>query len=372
MTKRANGEGTIYKRADGRWCATVSIEFGKRKSFYGTTRQTVAQKMNAALKARQDGLPLPSERQTVATYLREWLEAVRPSLRPEAYRRYEEIVRIYLTPQLGSTRLARLSPQQVQRTYSRCIEGGLSPTTVRMIHGVLHKALGQAVRWGVTARNVTDLVDAPSRSEPSVGALSSEEATRLLEAARGDRLEALYVLATTCGLRLGEIQALRWRDVDLPNRRLRVVATLQDSKGGTPVFAEPKSAKSKREVQLPEMVARTLQRHRLAQNEERLRAGTEWDNHDLVFCNVRGRPLDANNLRQRSFSRLLTQAGLPKMRFHDLRHTSATLLMSQGVPVKIVSEMLGHADVGITLRTYSHVLPGMQQQAADAMDKLFA
>ena len=282
------------------------------------------------------------------------------------------MVRIHLIPQLGSTSLARLGPQQVQRAYARGIEKGLSPTTVGMMHGVLHKALDQAVRWGAVARNVSDLTNVPARIEPRVNPLSEAEANRLLDEARGDRLEALYVLAVTCGLRLGELQALRWRDVDLHGAKVHIVATLQSSVGGKPVFAEPKSAKSRREVQLPALTLRALQRHRLAQIEERLLASNEWDDYDLVFCNVRGRPLDANNLRQRSFAGLLQAAGLAKMRFHDLRHTAATLLMAQGVPVKIVSEMLGHADVSITLRTYSHVMPGMQQQAVDAMDRLFA
>ena len=371
MARRANGEGSIYKRADGRWCATVSVDGGKRKSFYGKRREDVAHKLAAALKVRQDGLPLPLERLRLGTYLTQWLETMKPRLRPEAYRRYEEMVRIHIKPEIGSNLLARITPQQVQTAYARRLESGLSPTTVQLLHGVLHKALDQALRWGVVGRNVTDLVEAPRRPTAEARALSAAEAGQLLRAARGDRLEALYVFAITCGVRLGEIQALRWRDVDLPGARIRIMATLQGTAGGAPVFAEPKSAKSRREVHLPAVVVKALQKHRLAQLEERLQARTEWVDYDLVFTNERGRPLDGNNFRQRSFSRLLEKAGLPRMRFHDLRHTAATLLMTQGVPIKVASEMLGHADIGITLRTYSHVLPGMQQQATEAMDRLF-
>jgi len=152
---------------------------------------------------------------------------------------------------------------------------------------------------------------------------------------------------------------------------LRVTATYQGSVDGQPVFAEPKTARSRREVHLSALAVAALRRHRRAQLEERLRAANLWEDHDLVFTNERGRPLDGNNFRQRAFGQLLEKAGLPHIRFHDLRHTAATLLMAQGVPVKVASEMLGHADITTTLRTYSHVLPGMQQQAAAAMDRLF-
>ena len=349
----------------------MSLEGGRRKSFYGKRREDVSRRLNAAIKAREDGMPVLSGRQSLAGYLTQWLEAVKPTLRPESYRRYGDMVRIHIVPEIGMISLTKLTPMQVQAAYTRCLEAGLSATSVQLMHGVLHKALDRALRWGLVSRNVTDLVDAPRRSTVEVQALTVDEAGRLLRAASGDRLEALYVVAVTCGLRLGELQALRWRDVDLAGRRVRITATLQGTVGGVPNFAEPKSAKSRREVQLPGIAVKALQKHRLAQLEERLRARNEWSDHDLVYSNERGRPLDGNNFRQRSFARLLERAGLPKMKFHTLRHTAATILMSQGVPIKVASEMLGHADVSITLRTYSHVLPGMQQQATEAMDRLF-
>jgi integrase len=228
------------------------------------------------------------------------------------------------------------------------------------------------MRWGVTVRNVSDLVTPPRRSTPEMHALTPEEANALLEAASGDRLEALYVLAVTCGVRLGEIQALRWHDVDLDGARLRVTATYQGTIDGKPVFAEPKTARSKREIHLSALAVAALRHHRRAQLEERMRAANLWQDYDLVFTSERGRPLDGNNFRTRAFARLLEKAGLAPMRFHSLRHTAATLLLAEGLNVKVVSEMLGHADVVTTLRTYSHVLPGMGQAAADAMDSLFA
>lgn len=370
--RRANNEGSIYKRKDRRWAATISLGPGRRKSYYGRTREEVAHKLTAALKAREEGLPLAPERQTLAAFLAQWLEAVKPTLRPESFRRYEDLCRIHIIPELGSIRLARLTPQQVQAAYSRRLEAGLSGTSVQLLHGVIHKALDQAMRWGLVPRNVADLVTAPRRSTPEMRTLSPEEAGALLEAAGGHRLEALYVLAVTCGLRLGELQALRWRDVDLDGARLRVTATYQGMADGKLLLAEPKTARSRREVHLSALAVAALRRHHLAQLQERVRAANLWEDHDLVFTSERGRPLDGNNFRQRAFARLLEKAGLPKIRFHDLRHTAATLLMSQGVPIKVASEMLGHADISTTLRIYSHVLPGMQEQAAEAMDRVFA
>lgn len=370
--RRANAEGSVFRRRDGRWAASVSLGPGRRKTVYGPTRDAVSAKLITLLKAREEGLPLAPERQTTGQYLGQWLEAVRPTLRPESYRRYEEVCRLHIVPELGKIRLARLAPQDVQAAYARRLEAGLSRTSVQLLHGVLHKALDQAMRWGLVPRNVADLVSAPRRSTPEMRTLSPEEAGTLLEAASGERLEALYVLALTSGLRLGELQALRWRDVNLDGARLRVTATFQGMANGKLLLAKPKTARSRREVHLSALAVAALRRHRVAQLEERLRAANFWEDHDLVFANERGRPLDGNNFRERAFARLLERAGLPRIRFHDLRHTAATLLMSQGVPIKVASEMLGHADIATTLRTYSHVLPGMQEQAAEAMDRVFA
>ena len=371
MGKRANGEGTIYRRRDGRWTARLSLPGGRRKDFFGKTRQEVADKLGAALKQIHDGQPVVAERLSVGQFLKDWTEHARPSLRPESFRRYDDYIRLHLAPELGSIRLSRLTPQQVQGVYSRKLSSGLSGTSVQLLHGVLHKALDQAVRWGLTVRNVADLVDAPQRSTPQMRTLTASEALRLLQATRGDRLEAMYVLAITCGLRVGELQALRWRDIDLAEGWLNVTATLLDVSDRSPVLGEPKTSNSRRQVQLSQLAVGSLRGHRAAQLAERLQVGSEWEDHDLVFTNQRGHPLDGNNFRARAFRPLLDRAGLPPIRFHDLRHTAATLLMVQGVPTKVASEMLGHADITTTLRTYSHVLPGMQQQAADVMDRLF-
>ncbi len=197
--------------------------------------------------------------------------------------------------------------------------------------------------------------------------LAEAQAKVLLLAAAGDRLEALYAVALATGMRLGELLALKWRDVDLEGRSLQVRATLQNIAGRFE-FSEPKTSRSRRRIVLSRLATEALRQHKVRQETERLSAGGAWEDLDLVFLNTIGRPLDGRNLLHCWFRPMVKKAGLPRMRFHDLRHTAATLLLSRGINPKIVSEMLGHSSVSVTLDIYSHIMPHMQQQAADAMD----
>ena len=207
----------------------------------------------------------------------------------------------------------------------------------------------------------------PRAPRPERTALAPDQVRVLLDAARGERLEALYVVAVTTGMRQGELLALRWQDVDLDAAAVRVRATLSATKDGFE-FAEPKSARSRRQLTLTHAAVTALRRHRTTQLEERLRAGASWTDHDLAFASEVGGPLDGSNVLRRSFYPLLRRAGLPRVRFHDLRHSAATLMLSRGVPLKIVSEILGHSQISITADTYMHVTPGMQREAAAAVD----
>ncbi len=227
--RRGNGEGSIYHRADGRWEARVSLDNGHRKAFYGRTRPEVSQKLAAALKARQDGLPPVSERQTVRQYMGHWLESTRPSLRPKTWLRYEQLLRIHVVPEIGKVRLVRLSPQHLQKLYAGRLDAGLSPASVLQLHAVLRRALGHATKWSLVARNVASLVTPPRIERREMTTLSSEQARILLEAVAGDRIEALYVLAINTGMRQGEILALRWKDVDLDGGTVQFKATLQSA-----------------------------------------------------------------------------------------------------------------------------------------------
>jgi integrase len=278
---------------------------------------------------------------------------------------------------LAQTGLTKVTPAQVERLYADLLEDGLSATTVHQLHNVLHHALSDALRKGMLGQNVCKLVDAPRPRRAQVQALTIEQARALLAAADGDRLEALYVLALTTGLRQGELLALKWGNVNLDAGMLQVRGTLHrvpgvsvGEKSGL-VISDPKTSHSRRPVRLSALAVQALRRHRTRQLEERLAMGEAWDDHDLVFCNSIGRPCEARNVIRKSFAPLLEKAGIPHIKFHALRHSAATLLLSQGTHPKIVAEMLGHSNISMTLDIYSHVTLDMQQEAVDTMDRLF-
>ncbi len=370
MAKKANGEGSVYRRAsDGRWSASITLSNGKRKHFLGKDRDDVVRRQRAALKSRDDGLPIITERQTVGQFTAGWLKAARPSIRERTWVRYEQYVRLHVFPTLGKVQLTNLTPQHLQRLYAERLEAGLSPSTVHHLHATLHKALSQAMRWNLVPRNVADLVDPPRIPRFEITTLAPEQARVLLDAAAGNRLEALYVLALTTGMREGELLGLTWRDVDFESGAVEIRGSLQRVPSGF-IIAEPKTARSRRRVNLTNAGLAALRQHRARQNEERLRLGTARQRVEFVFTDEDGQPIDATKFLRNSFAPLLKRAGLAPMRFHDLRHTAATLLLGRGIHPKIVSEMLGHSQVGITLDLYSHVTPTMQREATAAMDAI--
>jgi len=367
MSKRANGEGSIYKRADGRWCASITLSNGRRKHFLGKTREEVSKKLTAALKARDDGLPVVSGRQTVSQFLNRWLtDKVKPSTRESTVRGYESKIRMHFVPALGNVTLTKLTPQRLQSFLNEKLNSGLSPRTVHHLRAILRAALVDAVKWGLVARNVADLVDPPRVPHEEVRALAPAEAQALLVAVKGDRLEALYSVALALGLRQGEALGLRWEDIDFDAGTLRVRRSLQRISGAFQ-FVEPKTARSHRTLALPNVAAIALREHRTRQLKERLAAGPMWEDHCLVFARVNGSPLYGSNVT-REFQRMLERAGLRRMRFHDMRHACASLLIAQGVHPRIVMETLGHSQIGITMNLYGHVLPEVQRQAATQMD----
>jgi integrase len=371
MGKRGNGEGSISRRKNGGWMAqytAYTAEGRKRKTLYGKTRQEVAAKLARALSDRENGLILDAGNQTLDEYLNRWLNgSVKGSVKDKTFNDYEWLVRKHVAPALGRTKLKALSPIHLQGLYQAKLEVGLSPSTVRHLHVVLHRALDQALRWELVPRNVSEAVDLPKLQKKEIRPLTGDQARRLLEVAQGDRLEALYVLAVHLGLRQGELLGLRWEDVDLETGTLQVRRTLTTTKGG-PRFTAPKTAKSRRSIKLTAGAVDALRRHHDCQFEESTRLAGLWQDYGLVFASTTGTPLNPSNLTSRSFKPLLKRAGLPDIRFHDLRHTCATLLLSRGVHPKLVQELLGHATIAITLDTYSHVLPGMGDQTANAME----
>jgi integrase len=300
---------------------------------------------------------------TVGAYLDSWLnDSVRDHVRPSTFYRNETIVRLYIKPALGRLKLSALTPAHVQALYRAKLDEGLSPTTVHRIHEVLHTALKQAARGELAPRNVCETVSVPRRRRPDIRPLNPEQARTFLQAARGNRYEAFFVLALTAGgLRLGELRGLCWDAVDLEGARLQVKRTLVRA-GNSLVYGEPKTARG-RVVALTARAVDSLKAHR-----SRQRTAGLYEDHGLVFKSPRaGNPVDHRDLTYRYFRPILDQAKLPRIRLHDLRHSCATLLLSKNVNPKIVQELLGHANVGMTLDTYSHILPGMMAPAVAAM-----
>ncbi len=373
MSKRGNNEGSIYKRTDGRWAATLTLGYEngkrKRKSYYGQTRREVQEQLTQALRTVQQGLPVTPERQTVGPFLNRWLQdSVQPTVRPRTYDSYSEIARLHLIPELGRVPLAKLTPQNVQALLAKKLASGLSPRRVQYIRAVLRRALGQALKWGLVGRNVATLVDSPRVEHPEIQPLTPTQARTLLEAAKGDRFEALYILAIALGMRQGELLGLRWAYCDLDSNVLRVSVTLQRIQGKFQLV-EPKTERSRRTLNLPDIAVRTLKSRRLLQFEERLAAGEHWTDTGLVFTTGLGTPLDTGTVI-RGFQRLLRRAGLPHVRFHDLRHTCASLLLSQGTSPRMIMEILGHSQIATTMDIYSHIMPAMREEAARQMDDL--
>jgi integrase len=370
-SKRGNGEGSITRYSDGRWCARYTVQTvsgPKRRALYGTTRQEVAEKLNKALSDRAIGFIFDAGTITVGEYLDRWLsDSVRGSVRQRTFERYEQIARVHIKPTLGRLKLKALTPTHLRALYREKLDDGLSPPTVQYVHTTLHKALKEAVGDGLIPRNVTDAVKAPRPVKKEIIPLSPEQARTFLEAARGDRFEALYVLAIHCGLREGELLGLKWGDLDLKGRALSVRRTLSETRTGR-IFEPPKNGKG-RNIRLTSDAIEALRSHLQRQLEEIERSGELYQDQGLVFPARAGTPMNAKNLTARSFKPLLDKAGLPRsVRLHDLRHTCATLLLGRGVHPKIVQELLGHATITITMDTYSHVLPNMQGEAVAAME----
>ena len=379
VSRRGNNEGTLRKRdvknavgevVGSRWEARWFTSNGQQRSLYGKTRKEAAQKLAAAQRDKEQGVPPVEGRQTVEQFLTGWLETMRPpTLVVETWERYAHDVRDNLCPQIGRVRLSQLTAQQVQMVYAKLSAPVLSSTSVLHAHHVLHRALESALRLGLVQRNVTNMVERPRKRQTDIHPLSREQARAYLDAAANDRLAALFTLALSTGMRLGEMLALRWADVDLAATPavVRVNTTLK-WREGVFVLAAPKTKSSRRQIALTAHVADVLRRHQRAQRVERLAAGPAWEGGKwgLIFCDEIGRPLMDGHVRLKHW-RICKLAGVPRIRPHDLRHTAATLLLGQRVNPKVVSEMLGHSSVGITLDIYSHVLPDMQHDAAAAM-----
>jgi integrase len=366
----------ITKRKDGRWMGryTVHTPTGTtRKPVYGRTYKEAERKLAVARGDAARGIVYDDGNQTVGQYVTRWLsDSAKHAVKATSYRAYESQIRNHIVPALGKIKLSRLTPAHLQALYAARLREGMKPASVRQIHAILHKALEQALRFNLIPTNPASKVDPPKIRQEEITPLSAEQASKLLDVTRNerDRFEALYALALTTGLRIGELLGLKWSDMDLDARRLRVSRQLQRGEEGL-IFTEPKAA-SRRTVDLPASTVVTLKRHRKRQVEETLKAGGAYQDNDLLFAGDLGEPIGPEKVTQRAFKPLLKRAGLPEIRFHDLRHTFATLLLARGVHPTYVQHALGHASVKMTLDRYSHWMPSMGRATADAIDAVLA
>ncbi|MHB2019623.1 MAG: tyrosine-type recombinase/integrase [Candidatus Xenobia bacterium] len=388
--RRAAGEGTIGRAADGRWWARIDLGFvnGKRKrKIYGKTQAEVVAKMAKVRRDVQMGtLATAPEKLTVEACVKEWLgrgpELLK--IRPSTHASYCQFARLYVLPQLAHVSLVKLSPTHLNRAYAALLESGKSARTVQYAHTILHRVLKDAVRANLIPRNPADFADAPRPQRREIAPPGQEQLMAFLQVAKKDRLFALYLVDALCGLRQGELLALKWTDLNLEDGELHVrrkvyrirVGAAAKSLGVKQDYAgfyvsEPKTKKGLRMIALPAAVVEALRNHHVLQAQERLAAGPAWQDEGWVFPTTTGRLIDCTNLFH-GFKALLEEAGLPSTtRFHDLRHAMATMMLEDNVHPKVVQERLGHSSISVTLDVYSHIKPKLQHEAAQKLGERF-
>ena len=374
---RANGDGDVFprKNKEGRITSYRGAYVGpdgRRRYVSGRTKEEARKALREARAGADAGLVFDAGKLALSTYLDRWLaDSVKDTVRQRTYERYESIVRVHIKPTIGRVKLKALTPAHARALYRQKLDSGLSARTVNYVHVTLHKALSQAVSDGLVQRNAAQ-VKAPRPEKPEIKPLSPDQARKLIATAyeTGNRYAALYVLALHTGMREGEMLGLRWGDLDLgaggATPTLHVRRTLSETRTGHK-FELPKSGKG-RSIKLSRKAVEALRSHRAGQAEEKLRLGSLWQDNGLVFPTTTGTTMSGTNLLGRHFKPLLKRADLPPVRLHDLRHTCATILLMAGKHPKFVQEMFGHANISITLDTYSHVIEGMDGGLADAMD----
>lgn len=366
--KRGQNEGSIYIRKDGRIIGAVSIQ-GKRieKSF--KTKTDAREWLKQTISQIDSGLNFQGAQYITSDYLQDWLVTKKNHIRPNTLKQYEQVIKQHIDPVIGSIKLRDLTPIMLQKFYNRKLENGTSENTVALIHRVLRCALRQAYMMGLIVRNPLISIRCPKPTRKEMKILNEAQVRNLLLASKGTNLEALLHLAVTTGLRMGEIIGLKWEDLEMNSATLKVQRQVQREKGRGLVFSQPKSLKSRRVIILGSTTVEKLKQHFHQQDWSRLIAGERWEENNLIFPNTVGRPMEHSRLLK-EYKEILGMAGLPIIRFHDLRHTAATLMLQAGIHPKIVQETLGHADISLTMNTYSHALPTLQREAAEKMDEL--
>ncbi len=362
-SRREYGSGSVYRRkSDNRWVASIRLPNGQRLSRYGETKQEAKRNLKDAQKELEHGMLVTVRDQTVEAFLNYWLE-IRTKIRK------------HVLPYIGRTKLQKLTGDMLQSLYSKLLNKKLSPNTVNVVHTILKSAFKDAILWEKLAINPCDKVKPPKRVRKEAEFLDLEQALRLIEVAKGRRLECMITLAVVTGMRRGELFALHWRDVDFEKKVLYVRWSLSyvnaDGTGCKYVEEQPKTEAGKRMIPLPDIAIEALKQHKARQAEVRLLIGPRWNNLDLVFCNSVGSYWSDSD-HHKAYKSLLKKAGLPaSLRFHDLRHSAATILLAMGVNMKLIQQRMGHSDVKITLGLYAHVTDSMQEQLVEMLNEHF-
>ncbi|WP_139490112.1 site-specific integrase [Brevibacillus dissolubilis] len=366
-----------FRKRGSTWSFTIDLgrdeKTGKRKQKTKSgfkTKKDAERACNELINQMNKGLYVEPSTTTLKEFIMEWMETrAKQVLRPSSYDNHLVVIESHIIPDLGDYKLVDLTPAHVQRFYSQKTKQGLSPDYIRYMHNILNKSLKHAAKWELIPKNIIELVDPPRLRDKEIQTWTLEEATEFLEYSKnhGERFYIGYLLAIYTGMRRGEILGLRWKDCNLKQAKASIRQTLYRTRQGL-IFQEPKTKSSKRQISLPQTVVDALNKYRIRQNTRKLSLGTAYHDHDLIVCTEDGKPVEPRNF-VRHFDRMIKESGSPKIRFHDLRHTHATILLQIGEHPKVVSERLGHSRISVTLDTYSHVLPDMQKDAAENFEK---
>jgi len=374
--KRSNGEGSICRRSDGTWQAQATVGFdpatgkSKRKTFYGKTRKEVVDKMQKVLVEFKTGNYIEPTALTIGQWLDDWHQGRKPHISENTHELLGTMIRCHLNPVLGAIRLKDLRTRDIQKLLNEKFSsgrvdgrGGLSPRTVKHIHSALNGALRQAVKERLLLHNPCEGVELPRKVNREMRTFSREDLQLFLAKTKNHPHYPAFLLTIGTGLRRGELLGLRWSDVDFHKGMLSIKQQIVRGRHGL-LFGEPKTPKSKRSIALHKELIDVLKAHKKQQNEVRLLLGAAYADHGLVFCREDGMPLDPCQFA-RQFGAAVKRAGLEKIRFHDLRHSYATLSLEAGVSLKAIQEVLGHTSITMTGDIYGHVTERMRQEAAD-------
>ena len=365
--------GYVVKRGNSyRVHVSYQDDFGKRVQVTKTAPSSPkAEKLKTALLSEIDkGIFVKSTKETIADFMQTWIDGYKGNITARSYDRYSGIVKGHIIPSIGKIPLAKLSPQHIQKLYADKLAAGLSPRSVRYIHVVLHRALQTALKWHKLTVNPADNVDIPKAQRTDMQIWNESEVIKFLEVARSTPYHCLFYLAIFSGARRGELLALRWQDVDLETGQLSISRSVQHVNGEY-VFSQPKTEKSRRTIALPLSATLLLKQLREVTEHTRSRIDQKVKDPDLIFTHTYdGIPLRPETVSN-AWEHIAIKAKVKVIRFHDARHTHASLMLKQGVPLKVVSERLGHSSISVTADVYAHIIPGMQENAAQRFDAAF-